>query len=96
MTHITYREETEADRGRLAVGRGTGGHCRAPTPEGRTDISALTWILIVAGGWLCLAAAVGVVVGRVIRNRDRQIPTDSSESPIPRPGVERKSSPRGN
>jgi hypothetical protein len=35
----------------------------------------------VAGGWLCLAAVVGLVVGKVIRNRDRQVPTDSESRP---------------
>ncbi len=67
-------------------------------PEGSTDISALTWILIVAGGWLCLATVVGVVVGRIIRNRDRQVPTDAEPpvAPTPQPGIERKSTPRGN
>jgi hypothetical protein len=34
-------------------------------------------ILIVAGGWVCLAAVVGLVVGRIIRNRDRQVPSDA-------------------
>jgi hypothetical protein len=38
-------------------------------------------VLIVAGGWLCLAAVVGVVVGRIIRNRDRQVPTDAEVRP---------------
>jgi hypothetical protein len=52
--------------------------------KGPTDISPLTWVLIVAGGWLCLAAVVGVVVGRVIRNRDRQIPTDAEPRPTSR------------
>jgi hypothetical protein len=42
-------------------------------------VSALEWALVVAGGWLVLASVVGLVVGRVIRNRDRQIP----RSPIP-------------
>lgn len=51
-----------------------------------------------AGGWLCLAAVVGIVVGRIIRNRDRQIPSDAEPptSPLPQPGVERKSTPRKN
>lgn len=37
-------------------------------------MTALQWILVVAGGWLVLAVVVGLVVGRVIRNRDRQVP----------------------
>lgn len=32
------------------------------------------WWYVVLGGWLVLAAVVGLVVGRVIRNRDRQEP----------------------
>lgn len=35
--------------------------------------------LVICGvviGWLSLAAIVGIIVGRTIRNRDRQIPTD--------------------
>jgi hypothetical protein len=50
----------------------------------------------VAGGWLCLAAVVGLVVGRIIRNRDRQIPTDADPPAVPtrQPRAERKSSPR--
>jgi hypothetical protein len=66
------------------------GHCRIAEPEGATVISALNWILIVAGGWVCLAAVVGLVVGRIIRNRDRQVPSD----PENRPGnVEQKAPP---
>jgi hypothetical protein len=32
----------------------------------------LTWWYVILPAWLALAAVVGLVVGRVIRNRDRQ------------------------
>lgn len=35
-------------------------------------MNVLSWIAVVAFGWLVLAAAVGYVIGGVIRNRDRQ------------------------
>ena len=37
----------------------------------------LTWWYVILPGWIALAAVVGLVVGRVIRNRDRQ----EAESP---------------
>ena len=37
----------------------------------------LAWY--VGGGYLLLAAVVGLVVGRVVRNRDRQIPHDQPD-----------------
>lgn len=40
------------------------------------------WVLVVAGGWIVLAPIVGLIVGRVIRNRDRQDPTEPSRSQI--------------
>jgi hypothetical protein len=35
-------------------------------------VNVLSWIAVVALGWLVLAVAVGYVVGGVIRNRNRQ------------------------
>ena len=32
----------------------------------------LEWWYVILGGWLFLAAVVGLIVGRVIRNRDKQ------------------------
>lgn len=32
------------------------------------------WALLIGGGWLLLTLVVGLTVGRVIRNRDRQDP----------------------
>jgi len=63
--------------GVLARAPGKRGTLSIAEPEGATVISALNWILIVAGGWVCLATVVGLVVGRIIRNRDRQVPSDS-------------------
>ena len=79
MTLVTrrYRDCTDWATAHRPGKRGT---LSIAEPEGPTDISALNWILIVAGGWVCLATVVGLVVGRVIRNRDRQVPSD------PRPG----------
>jgi hypothetical protein len=37
-------------------------------------VSDVPWVCIGFGGWIVLAAIVGLVVGRVIRNRDRQAP----------------------
>jgi hypothetical protein len=39
-------------------------------------ISTLGWILIGVAAWLVVALVVGVVIGRTIRNRDRQVPGD--------------------
>lgn len=46
-------------------------------------MSLLTWIVIVVVAWLAVAAAVGAVVGRSIRLRDRQVPV---RVPSPRLG----------
>lgn len=37
-------------------------------------MSVLAWVAVAALGWLLLATLVGLVVGGIIRNRDRQIP----------------------
>ena len=75
MTLVTRRYRDCTDRA-TAHRPGKRGTLSIAEPEGPTDISALNWILIVAGGWVCLATVVGLVVGRVIRNRDRQVPSD--------------------
>jgi hypothetical protein len=56
----------------------------------------------VAVAWMCLAAVVGVVLGRIIRNRDRQVPKDTkppTPPPVPtqaeQPDVEQRPTPRG-
>jgi hypothetical protein len=45
----------------------------APGDQGAT-ISTLGWIIVVAAAWLAVATVVGVLVGRVVRLRDRQVP----------------------
>lgn len=37
-------------------------------------MNTLQWVLVVASGWIALAGIVGLVVGLVIKNRDRQAP----------------------
>jgi hypothetical protein len=87
VTSVTRRDRDYTDWA-TAHRPGKRGTLSITEPEGPTDISALSWILIVAGGWVCLAAVVGLVVGRVIRNRDRQVPAD------PRPGDVEQNAPQ--
>ena len=44
-------------------------------------MSILGWILVVAAAWLVVATAVGVLVGRMIRERDRQVPPAPGTAP---------------
>jgi hypothetical protein len=46
-------------------------------------IGTLGWILVVAVAWLAVAAIVGVLVGRMIRERDRQVPPAPDTTPMP-------------
>ena len=54
----------------------------------------LGWVAVVAAGWSALALGVAVVVGRVVRLRDRQVPDRPGGServsgiPSPRPSVD--------
>ena len=89
MTLVTRRYRDCTDRA-TAHRPGKRGTLSIAEPEGPTDISALNWILIVAGGWVCLATVVGLVVGRMIRNRDRQVPSDSENR---RSNVEQQKAP---
>ena len=34
----------------------------------------LDWVAVAAQAWLVASVVVGVLIGRVVRNRDRQIP----------------------
>ena len=43
-------------------------------------IGTLGWIVVGVAVWLAVAAGVGVVIGRVIRLRDRQVPRDGPGS----------------
>lgn len=47
-------------------------------------MSALAWITVAAVAWLVIALAVGLLVGRVARSRDRQTPT-TKETPTMTP-----------
>ncbi len=55
-----------------------GGHwvCN-DTPEGSRTISTLAWVIIGVTAWLVVASLVGVLIGRVIRVRDHQVPADA-------------------
>lgn len=41
------------------------------------------WVAVVVAGWSALACGVAVVIGRVVRLRDRQVP----ERPRPSGGI---------
>lgn len=45
------------------------------------------WVVLVVGAWSAVAVIVGVLVGRVVRLRDRQVPrsTDLRITGIPAP-----------
>jgi hypothetical protein len=49
---------------------------------GGVVISTFAWIAIGVAAWLAVAVLVGVLIGRMIRGRDRQIPVN----PPPPPG----------
>ena len=44
-------------------------------------INTLGWIIVVGAAWLVVATAVGVLVGRMIRERDRQVPPPPVDVP---------------
>jgi hypothetical protein len=47
------------------------------------------WSIVVLTVWLAVAAFVGVVLGRAVRRRDRQVPTSTPDTfPTPRVPVE--------
>jgi hypothetical protein len=46
-------------------------------------ISTLGWIVIGVVAWMVVAAVVGVLIGRMIRQRDRQVPEDSGTPAAP-------------
>jgi hypothetical protein len=52
---------------------GPGRTLTAPATQGAV-ISTFGWIIVVAAAWLAVATVVGVLVGRMIRERDRQVP----------------------
>lgn len=54
----------------------------------------LGWVVAVTVGWCVLAVAVAVVVGRVVRLRDRQVPRREPHRARPVPPVPPIPSPR--
>lgn len=47
------------------------------------NISTVGWIAIGVAAWLVVALIVGVLIGRMIRRRDSQIPGGSTPPPQP-------------
>jgi hypothetical protein len=64
---------------------GPGGTLAGARDQGAV-ISTLGWIITVAAAWLAVAALVGVLVGRMIRERDRQVPPVPDPPPVAGPG----------
>ncbi len=50
---------------------------------------------MVAAAWLAVATVVGVLVGRVVRQRDRQVPREPAPPPAPEAGAGKDDTPRG-
>jgi len=49
----------------------------------------IAWSIVVLTVWVAVAAFVGVLIGRTVRRRDRQVPTEEIESfPAPRTEAE--------
>ena len=72
--------DTTCDRSASRTG---GGHSTASRAEGVT-ISTFAWIAVGVAAWLVVAALVGLLIGRMIRGRDRQVPRMLRSSPAPR------------
>ena len=67
----------ECDSARTTpVGNGTL-KVRPAAPEG-VVISTFAWIAIGVAAWLVVAVLAGLLIGRMIRGRDRQVPGDSA------------------
>jgi hypothetical protein len=43
----------------------------------------LAWVAVVLAVWVIVAALVGVLLGRMVRQRDRQVPQEGAEVPFP-------------
>ncbi|GAA0908794.1 hypothetical protein [Pseudonocardia zijingensis] len=69
----------------LCSGQRRIGHWKSPRDEGAV-IGTLGWVIVVAAAWLAVAAGVGVLVGRLIRERDRQVPPSPEPPPATRRG----------
>ena len=59
-----------------------GGHLLLIGARGVT-ISTVLWIVVGVAAWMVVAAVVGVLIGRMIRQRDRQVPDRPAEEPAP-------------
>jgi hypothetical protein len=52
----------------------------------------IAWSIVVLAVWVAVAAFVGVLIGRTVRRRDRQVPTSEIES-FPSPRTEAEGTP---
>lgn len=60
-------------------------------------MSVAGWIAVGVVAWVVIALLVAVLVGRMVRLRDRQVPADpmpSPRRPVDAPGVPRTPEPR--
>lgn len=48
----------------------------------------LGWVLIGVAAWVAASGVVAVLVGRMVRARDAQVPRDAPRAPRPRPESE--------
>jgi hypothetical protein len=53
------------------------------------DVGWIGWVGLGLAAWLAVAAPVGVLLGRVFRHRERQVPHDccAVAVPLPRTGA---------
>lgn len=42
-------------------------------------MTAVQWAFLIGAGWTLLAIGLGILIGRVIRQRDRQVPRDDED-----------------
>jgi hypothetical protein len=47
----------------------------------------IAWVAVGAVVWVTLAVLVAVLLGRTVRHRDRQVPHDAADAPVPPPSV---------
>ena len=46
-------------------------------------IVTVEWVLVAVLGWCAVAVVVGLLVGRAVRMRDRQVPRTDDPTPAP-------------
>lgn len=61
--------------------RTSGGHWAFTVSQGVT-IGTLGWIVVGVAAWLAVAGVVGVLIGRTVRQRDRQVPREWPTHPV--------------